>query len=334
MKASAPKNVLVIGTNRSQESKEIARAYGEAHKLPAAQLFMLDCLPGEEIPLSEFRATIQQPVMKHLNSTKQKETIDFLVLTKGVPIRITPGGFSVDSALMSTPLRLPFSRNPEKLHPNPYYGNNKPFSRRKFGFYLATRLDGYLVSHIKQLIENAQKAKRAKGLFLLDVDPRRDKPGYQEINNSMRSAAQVLKQRGFEVLLDQKNDFVGGERNLMGYYSWGSNDAGFSAYAYRSLQFRPGAIAETAVSTSARTFNRASGGQSLIADLIEAGVTGVKGYVSEPFASALCRAHLLFDHYTVGRNLAESFWSATPFIQWKDLVIGDPLCAPFAASDK
>jgi hypothetical protein len=51
--------------------------------------------------------------------------------------------------------------------------------------------------------------------------------------------------------------------------------------------------------------------------------------VSEPYAVALCRAHLLFDHYTRGRNLTESFWSATPFLQWKDLVVGDPLCAPY-----
>ena len=46
----------------------------------------------------------------------------------------------------------------------------------------------------------------------------------------------------------------GGYKNLMGYYSWGSNDLKFDKRAYNSLGFAPGGIAETAVSTSARTF--------------------------------------------------------------------------------
>ena len=38
----------------------------------------------------------------------------------------------------------------------------------------------------------------------------------------------------------------------MGYASWGSNDAKFTSENYLSIRFVPGAIAETAVSTSAR----------------------------------------------------------------------------------
>lgn len=324
------KNVLVIATRRSPDSMELAQAYAKARHLSAKQVCTLDCLPGEEVKLVDFRKTIQRPLYDYLERNNLETQIDYLVLTKGIPIRIQQGRFSVDSALMAVPLQLPFAKEAGKWHKNPYYGATQPFSRMKYGFYLATRLDGYILSDAKALIDNSLKAKRAGGTFLLDLDPRRDKEGYAAINESMREAAKLLKQRGYEVVLDNENDFVGGERNLMGYYSWGSNDGNFSGFLYRSLRFRPGAIAETAVSTSARTFNRTTGGQSLIADLIENGVTGVKGYVSEPFTPALCRAHILFDRYTQGRNLAESFWAATPFIQWKDLVIGDPLCAPYA----
>jgi hypothetical protein len=58
-------------------------------------------------------------------------------------------------------------------------------------------------------------------------------------------------------------------------------------------------------------------------------VTGVKGYVAEPFSVALCPADILFDRYTAGYTLAESFYMAVPFLKWKDIVIGDPLCAPY-----
>jgi uncharacterized protein (TIGR03790 family) len=322
-------NVVVIATRRSPDSVSIAQYYAEKRGLPPTHLCLIDCVPNEEVSLTDYRDTIEKPVYDHLNKHNLSLRVDYLVLTKGVPIRLREGGFSVDSALMCAPLKLPFLREQGRVHENPYFGSAEPFSRRRYGFYLATRLDGYLTAHIKNLVDNSLKAKPAKGLFVLDIDPRRDKSGYKLVNDSMRQAATLLKQRGFEVLLDERNEFLGVVREIMGYYSWGSNDGNFSTAHYNSLSFRPGAIAETAVSTSARTFKYTQGGQSLIADLIAQGVTGVKGYVSEPYAVALCRAHLLFDHYTRGRNLAESFWSATPFLQWKDLVVGDPLCAPY-----
>ncbi len=42
------------------------------------------------------------------------------------------------------------------------------------------------------------------------------------------------------------------------------------------------------------------GGQSLIADLIKARVTGVKGYCDEPFLLAIASPTILFDRYTRG----------------------------------
>jgi uncharacterized protein (TIGR03790 family) len=87
---------------------------------------------------------------------------------------------------------------------------------------------------------------------------------------------------------------------------------------------------ETFVSTSGHTFNKIDKWwQSLIVDLIDQGVTGVKGYVSEPFTFALARPDILFDRYTSGYNLAESFSMASPILKWKDVVIGDPLCRPY-----
>ncbi len=116
----------------------------------------------------------------------------------------------------------------------------------------------------------------------------------------------------------------------MGYASWGSNDGAFSLDTYKRIKFKPGSLCETFVSTSGRTFLPTTGGQSLIADLIANGVTGVKGYVSEPYTFALAKPEILFDRYTSGRNLAESFYAASMVLKWKDVVIGDPLCSPYA----
>lgn len=327
-------NVLVIATRRSPDSVGIAQYYAQRRGVPPENLCFIDCVPQEEVPLADYRDTIEKPVMAYLEQKKLALKVDYLVLCRGVPLRIQEGGFSVDSALMSAPLNLPFLREQGRFHQNPYYGATEPFSRRKYGFYLATRLDGYTIAQIRDLIDNSLRAKPAKGVFLLDIDPKRNGGGYRAINESMRQAAQLLRKRGFEVILDEREDFMGVVRDIMGYYSWGSNDHQFNKMSYRSLQFRPGAIAETAVSTSARTFRPTDKGQSLIADLIAQGATGVKGYVSEPYTVALCRAHIMFDLYTRGRNIAESLWGASPFILWKDLVVGDPLCAPYASGIK
>jgi hypothetical protein len=58
-------------------------------------------------------------------------------------------------------------------------------------------------------------------------------------------------------------------------------------------------------------------------------VTGVKGYVYEPYTTALAHADILFDRYTHGYNLAESFYAASNYVHWRDIVLGDPLCAPY-----
>ncbi len=322
-------NVVVVATRRSPDSVAIAEYYAQKRRVPRAQVFTIDCVPQEEIALAEYRDTIERPVMNLLRERKLEERVDYLVLTKGIPLRIREGGFSVDAALMCSPLQRPFNTEPRESNMNPYFGKNEPFSRRKYGFYLATRLDGYTMQHIRDLVDNSLRARAANGVFVLDIDPKRSGGGYRVINDSMRAAARLLQQRGYEVILDEDDAFVGAVRDIIGYYSWGSNDHKFNKLSYRSLRFRPGALAETAVSTSARTFQVTDKGQSLIADLIAQGATGVKGYVSEPYTAALCRAEVMFDLFTRGRTIAESLWAASPLILWKDLVVGDPLCAPF-----
>jgi Flp pilus assembly protein TadD len=70
--------------------------------------------------------------------------------------------------------------------------------------------------------------------------------------------------------------------------------------------------------------------QSLIGDLIREGATGVAGQVSEPYLESAVRPDILFPAYLSGFNLIESFYLAIPHLSWQTVVVGDPLCAPFA----
>jgi uncharacterized protein (TIGR03790 family) len=132
------------------------------------------------------------------------------------------------------------------------------------------------------------------------------------------------------------------QRDVIGYGSWGSNDANRKR---RRLGFDwlPGAIATEYVSSNGRTFRRppedwtfgtwqdrsgwfAGSPQSLTADLIEEGATGASGHVYEPYLTATPRPEYLFPAYLAGRTLAESYYMAIPSLSWMNIVVGDPLC--------
>ena len=92
-----------------------------------------------------------------------------------------------------------------------------------------------------------------------------------------------------------------------------------------------GSIVETAVSTGARSFNwGTSYGQSLVADILEDGASGIKGYVYEPYLTAVSSPSVLLSSYASGYNLAESYAAANTMTSWMGVVVGDPKMSPYA----
>ncbi len=234
---------------------------------------------------------------------------------------------------------------------NRYWNQDVPFSHGAFGGYLVMRLDGYTQSDAEALVTRSLAAETETiadvhgGKVLLDVQPIfkfkstdvagqplavtgpiSDESDYGSWNADMVKAGDLLIARNIPTELDTGEMFVGDRSNLLGYFSWGSNDARYNNRAYESLRFAPGSIGDTAVSTSARTFLPITGGQSLIADLIAHGVTGVKGYTDEPLLQAIASPSVAMERYTSGFTMAESFYAASRLVGWEDVVIGDPLC--------
>ena len=236
---------------------------------------------------------------------------------------------------------------------NRYWNVTEPFSHAKFGGYLVTRLDGYTEADAKALTSQALEAEQGltNGKVLFDVQPifglgdktkepapitgtviLRESP-WGEYNADMQRAHDLLVKRGIPDELDLREKFVGQRTNLLGYFSWGSNDARYSSQAYQTLFFAPGSFSDTAVSTCARTFLPTEGGQSLLVDLIAHGLTCGKGYVDEPLLQANASPTIAMDHYTSGYTMAESFYAASHFVGWEDIIVGDPLCCPYAKSN-
>jgi len=338
-------HVLVVKNADSADSKEIADYYISKRHVPTVNVAVIHSPEGDDISTADYKKLIEAPIRAQIAKAGQAgHTIDYIILTRGIPIRLNEGRYSVDAFLVTTDLSMEPINEGKLDEPslrrcmNPYYDKSTPFSHEKYNMYLVTRLTGYTAADAKKLVDRSIEAKPQKGLFFFDGAENRSEQAYGDLQGGMRKVSETLKTKGYNALYDPTSAFRAPQQPLAGYCGWGTNDDHYDDGQYRSLKFFPGAIAETFVSTSARSFQRRlvrnpdernPNGQSVIADLIDDGVTGVKGYVSEPYTFALARPTILFDHYVSGMNLAESFYAASPILKWKDLVVGDPLCRPY-----
>jgi uncharacterized protein (TIGR03790 family) len=340
--------VMIVANQRSPISEKIAEYYQSARSIPENHLARIRTDPAEEIDRETFRREIAQPIAAHLLQHRLPDQILVIVLTKGVPLKIRGTGgprgtqASVDSELALLYRELTQgSAPPEGPVRNPYFRPRAaaPFSRAEQDIYLVTRLDGYTWEDVRGLIDRATAPAR-HGKVVLDLKGAMPVSASRPGDGWLREAAERLKGSGLEVMLDRSPQFVTGETDVIGYASWGSNDPASKA---RSPGFRwlPGAIASWFVSTSARTFTAppqdwsvgssyAGSSQSLVGDLIAEGVTGVVGFVYEPYLESTARPQIFLPAYRAGFSLAESFYMSLPNLSWQAVVVGDPLVAPFA----
>ena len=356
--AQGPENVLLVVNAKSKVSPAVAMYYLRRRHVPASQICTIHAPDDDEVDRTTFDKRIRLPIMECLKRGNLQDRILYIVLTKGVPLGIQGSdGRASDRASVDSELALVYQDLLGVQHPlpgkipNPYFvrhatGNFVRFSHREFAMYLVTRLDGYDLEDIRALIDRALAPSR-EGRFILDEEYDDSKAG----NVWLREAAQNLQVVGVpesRIVLEQTTKFLTGEKDVLGYASWGSNDhANHSRFIGNT--WKNGALLDEFVSTDARTFERPPKGwtigqwsdppetmfkgspQSLIADYIHEGVTGAAGHVYEPYLDACIRPQILFPAYVRGLNLAESYYAAMPYLSWMTIVVGDPLTAPFPA---
>ncbi len=355
-RAQTSDNLLLVVNDNTPASIQIAEYYARKRVVPTDHIVHIKAVSTDTISRADFTQTIELPITNWLLTHSLQDKVLYLVLTKGVPLRVDgtdgPQGTvaSVDSELTLLYQKL---LGVQPLVPgrlaNPYFLGDKaltearPFTRVSREIYLVTRLDGFTVDDVLKLIDRGA-APAHDGQIVLDekatlIDRGGDR-WLQEAADQLRRAG-----AGDRVLLETTQAIASTRDPVMGYYSWGSNDPA-NQRRRSGLQFAPGAIGGTFVSTDGRTFAeppadwapsdpngrgpRFGGGfQSLAGDLIRDGMTGVSAHVAEPYLDATIRPQILFPAYLAGFNLAESFYLAMPFLSWETVIIGDPLCAPF-----
>lgn len=257
-------DVLLIRNNNSAVSMDIADHFRSERNISYTNVCNISTSTGEVISRAVFESEVRAPVENCIVSRGLLNTIDFMVTTKGVPLKISEvntadddwsNPLTIDRASVDAELMLMLGPYAGAIGStwwinNPYFDlvPFQEFDRDTYGIFLVTRLTAHNASQAKGLVDKAPLGIGQKGRFVFDVDPNRDgSPGYKIGNDWMRWAEPILTARGFEVYLDETSEFLTEEENVSGYASWGSNDGNYSLIVNTNTGFEtPGAVPQNA----------------------------------------------------------------------------------------
>ena len=92
-------NVLVVVNDNSAVSLAIGDYYARARNIPSANVCHINCTTGESIDSAGLMDTILYPIESYLSAHGLVDQIQYIVLTKGIPLLVRTTNCSVDSSL-------------------------------------------------------------------------------------------------------------------------------------------------------------------------------------------------------------------------------------------
>ncbi len=231
-------DVGVLINNLSEESRTIGWAFVAARNISLDRVFLFNqsgTPTGETVNRNQFNTYFALPFLEMLQNRSSSNQLNYLVTTKGIPLRVSGGN---DKASFDQELALLGGAYNSSIGSNYWFNHDygplagkamEPFTRSKYGFFLVTRLTGYTVDTALELIERANQSLGQRGTFVLDLATNRNNSGYKFWNDDLYAANTTLNDSmGLPVVFDEETGFVTNVSNVMGYASWGSNDGNWN----------------------------------------------------------------------------------------------------------
>jgi hypothetical protein len=359
-----PENVFLVVNPASPDSLAVANTFAAVRGVPPVNVLMLPWAGGDEsTTIDRFRAEILAPILRAIDSRRLAAQIDCIAYSAGFPWRIDyaaalpaefrerdkyPAGSLTGMTMLyaavqsGQPLWLDMESNdyfrPLRADGVPadtqgfrgWYGWGDDCSLLEAGgsrYLLAVMLGvtagrGNTVAEVAASLRSAAAADgtRPRGTIYFMTSG--------DIRTTTRSgvfpaAVRELAQLGVaaEVVAGtlplRKRDVAG----LMAgtpTFSWDSSGS----------TILPGAICENLTSFGA-VFSQPAG-QTPLSEFLRAGAAGSSGTVIEPFSLQAKFPHASIQvHYARGASLAEAFYQSVRS-PYQLLVVGDPLCQPWA----
>jgi uncharacterized protein (TIGR03790 family) len=302
--------------NGINDSEEVARYYAEKRGVPENQIIRLHL--KQDGAAVDYARDIQQPLRQFLRSGDLAGRVTMLVPCFGVPT--WSGGLALDSRLSDLFDR--FITGKTLGTANPYFDGDRHFDGT-YGVYLVTRLDGPTVEIAKGLVDKALAAQKTVSALSggSNLGTRGTRRG---ADLAIRKTAEFGRWLGVRVTMKDPGEF--GEHefgpDVFWYFAW--------YHQYRDPmkgEWPVGAVGAHLISNSFATIReKVPTRKSWVQGLLEKGITATFGAVVEPYEQGYTRPDIFFSHFWPGEyTFAESFFMATPTVQWAMSAVGDPL---------
>ena len=359
-----PENVFVVVNPSSADSLAVANAFVACRDVPPINIFMLPWKGGgESTSIEVFRREIIAPIIRAIDARRLSGQIDSIAYSSDFPVRVDvtaelspelakrdtfpsaalTGLTMLYGALQGGPVSW---LDPES---NDYYrlpaANGVPDTTLGFrGWYgwgqrgelLEAGGTRYLLAVMLGVTSGKANSVREVAAYLRSsaaADGTRPTGTVYLMNNSdirstTRSGAFAATAKALESL-GVKAEIVSGtlpsrKKDVAGLTT------GTASFDWRASgsTILPGAIYENLTSFGA-VFS-GSTGQTPLTEFLRAGAAGSSGTVIEPFSIQAKFPHpAIHVHYARGASLAEAFYQSVRS-PYQLLVVGDPLCQPWA----
>ena len=162
------RNVLLVINSNSSSSDRIGAHYARARQIPPENIVRVKTEGGDEIDRERYLREIEEPIFELIDQQKSQDQILYIVLTKGLPLRISgTSGRSGNVASVDSELSLLYRKLTGMMHStagplaNPYHLDSAPVSDAKrfthefYDIYLVSRLDGFSEEDAIALIDRS-----------------------------------------------------------------------------------------------------------------------------------------------------------------------------------
>jgi uncharacterized protein (TIGR03790 family) len=334
-------DVGVIVNDNSQTSIDIANYFQAARNIPAQNMIHISAPTTEDIDSLQFQQ-IRAQIESYLITNSLVDSLNYLVTTKGVPLKLynysscvqspvpgmSCGSFDSDLALILG--SLSWGIGSQGMVPNPYYSLDENFSRDSVGIYLVTRLDGYTKEDVFNLIDNSGPN--------IGLDQQYDQ-AILDLNNTIGGGdsayfADMVLQPAFDTLtgnywnatVDYYEPALTNQNDVFAYMATGHGPFSGANLNYTWTQ---GAFGSLSTCNTAETFDATlnTANNFFLADLIAQGCTAAHGHVNCIYFTQVLNFDILVDRYldpNKNYNLAESYYMSERTLSWQTVIIGDP----------
>jgi hypothetical protein len=359
---AGPDSVAVLASADVAESTALADSYAAARDVPTRQVCKISGMPQtDDVSLADYQNKILAPFEACLTSAGVHDRIEAVVITKGVPLRvavpISTGTTNVSLAAALAIWESTIAGGDAGTTPllgqepgatvncgSPCYGAawdnplqylTGPFSAGytvarggvNWKPLLVTMLNGRSQADAQMLIDSATQAEKNGGaqgtfMFMDGADSARN-----VLDGDFPAIIAQLNALGFTDAKEVpfNSDLTG--QTLAAFFV-GTASLGTTIEGNTYL---PGSLVDNLTSYGAvpQNFDATGESQVSISRWVEKGVGGAQGTVDEPLNNVFPRRYLIVD-YVKGATLAEAYFRWFPYQYWKNLVLGDPMLAPYA----